>query len=65
MRVPGHSAENAEFIMCRSYAVKDKIGAAIEVPKALGSGLLESADEECLCRELALGDVPFKSKVAP
>jgi hypothetical protein len=51
--------------MCRSYAVKDKIGAAIEVPKALGSGLLESADEECLCRELALGDVPFKSKVAP
>ena len=30
------------------------IGAAIEVHKALGPGLLESAYEQCLCRELAL-----------
>ena len=30
------------------------IGAAIEVHKALGPGLLESAYEECLCRELSL-----------
>jgi GxxExxY protein len=30
------------------------IGAAIEVHKTLGSGLLESAYEECLCRELDL-----------
>lgn len=29
------------------------IGAAIEVHKALGPGLLESAYEECLCCELA------------
>jgi len=36
------------------------IGAAIEVHRTLGPGLLESAYEECLCRELALRRVPFK-----
>ena len=30
------------------------IGAAIEVHKALGPGLLESAYERCLCHELNL-----------
>ena len=34
----------------------DIIGAAIEVHKALGPGLLESAYEECLCYELTLRD---------
>jgi len=36
------------------------IGAAIEVHKALGPGLLESAYEECLCRELDLRGIPFE-----
>jgi len=36
------------------------IGAAIEVHRALGPGLLESAYEECLCRELALRSIPFE-----
>jgi GxxExxY protein len=31
------------------------IGAAIEVHKLLGPGLLESAYEECLAHELSLG----------
>lgn len=35
------------------------IGAAIEVHRALGPGLLESAYEECLCKELCLRHVPF------
>jgi len=35
------------------------IGAAIEVHRALGPGLLESAYVECLCHELALRGVPF------
>jgi len=36
------------------------IGAAIEVHKALGPGLLESAYEHCLCRELDLRGVPLQ-----
>ena len=35
------------------------IGAAIEVHKELGPGLLESTYEECLCHELTLQNIPF------
>lgn len=36
------------------------IGAAIEVHRALGPGLLESAYEQCLAREFSLRDIPFE-----
>lgn len=36
------------------------IGAAIEVHRALGPGLLESAYEHCLCYELDLQKVPYR-----
>jgi len=36
------------------------IGAAIEVHKALGPGLLESAYEECLAHELSLRELVFE-----
>ena len=39
------------------------IGAAIEVHKKLGPGLLESAYEECLCRELHLRGIEFERQV--
>lgn len=38
------------------------IGAAIEVHRHLGPGLLESAYEECLCYELAQKNLRFKKQ---
>ncbi len=39
------------------------IGAAIEVHKTIGPGLLESAYEECLCHELNLRNLHFGRQV--
>ena len=39
------------------------IGAAIEVHKALGPGLLESAYEECLAYEFAVANISFERQV--
>jgi GxxExxY protein len=38
------------------------IGAAIEVHKVLGPGLLESAYERCLARELELRNIPHENQ---
>jgi GxxExxY protein len=40
------------------------IASAIEVHRALGPGLLESAYLACLCRELALRQLNFRTEVA-
>jgi len=39
------------------------IGSAIEVHRALGPGLLESAYEQCLCHELSLRKIPFERQL--
>lgn len=39
------------------------IGAAIEVHKVLGPGLLESAYEECMARELSLSNLRFERQL--
>ena len=39
------------------------IGAAIEVHRAVGPGLLESIYEECMCRELAIQELSFQRQV--
>ena len=49
------------FLREEVYAV---IGAAIEVHKVLGPGLLESAYEECLCHELAARGIHFERQKA-
>ena len=38
------------------------IGAAIEVHRTLGPGLLESAYEQCLAHELSLRQIPFEQQ---
>jgi GxxExxY protein len=38
------------------------IGAAIEVHKSLGPGLLESTYEECLCHELSIQGLSFEKQ---
>lgn len=40
------------------------IGAAIEVHRTLGPGLLESTYRECLCRELSLRGISFRREYA-
>jgi GxxExxY protein len=45
------------------HRTHDIVGAAIEVHRRLGPGLLESAYETCLCRELSLKGIRFQSQV--
>lgn len=42
---------------------KHVIGAAIEVHRKMGAGLIESIYEKCLMRELALQKIPAKNQV--
>ena len=46
--------------MERDKLTYEIIGAAIEVHRAIGPGLLESAYEECLCKELSQRQIPFE-----
>ena len=47
----------------RDPITEQVIGAAIEVHRILGPGLLESVYEKCLCRELGLREIEHKSQV--
>lgn len=40
------------------------IGAAVEVHRTLGPGLLESTYEECFCHELHLRHMPFQRQLS-
>ena len=42
---------------------REVIGAAIEVHRSLGPGLLESAYESCLAHELSLRGIPFQRQL--
>jgi GxxExxY protein len=57
--------ENLKLMDERNYdpLTQKIIGAAIEVHKALGKGLLESIYEEALCYEFELRDINFERQV--
>jgi GxxExxY protein len=55
--------EGTEFRKMLNDLTKSVIGAAIEVHRALGPGLLESAYEICLCRELNLRGIQFQRQL--
>lgn len=49
--------------MLQEQLTEQIIGAAIEVHRELGPGLLESAYEQCFCHELHLRGIAFQSQV--
>jgi len=59
----GTETQRSEESASRDPLTEKIIGFAIEVHRALGPGLLESAYEECLCFELAQSALQFKRQV--
>lgn len=55
--------EGAEIGTDLNRITEAVIGAAIKVHRALGPGLLESAYQECLSRELSLREISFQREV--
>jgi GxxExxY protein len=66
-KLTAESAEDAEkgsrMFMTDDELTEAIIGAAIEVHRIMGPGLLESAYEECLAHELALRGIPFQRQL--
>jgi GxxExxY protein len=56
-------AHSPEMRDCANQLSQRVIGASIEVHKHLGPGLLESAYEACLCRELTLLGIAFERQL--
>src|SRR5690349_22873585 len=60
----GHSHPMKSTITQLNRITGEVIGAAIEVHRQLGPGLLESSYRECLCRELLLRGIAFELLIA-
>jgi GxxExxY protein len=57
------NGRSVEIVQGVNQTTESIIGAAIEVHKLLGPGLLESTYEECLCHELNLRNISFQRQV--
>jgi GxxExxY protein len=59
-----HGDTEARSKLLHENLTERVIGAAIEVHRVLGTGLLESAYEECLCYEFHLRNIRFQRQVS-
>ena len=55
-----HGDTESRSALLHEELTQQVLGAAIEVHRALGPGLLESAYEECLCHEFNLRGISFE-----
>ena len=60
---PAPRASPARTGLVEPELTRQVIACALRVHSALGPGLLESAHETCLCRELALAGLSFRRQV--
>ncbi len=58
-----HGDTGARSKLLHEQLTEQVIGAAIEVHRELGPGLMESASEECLCHELHLRGLKFERQM--
>jgi GxxExxY protein len=61
--MPDDRDADAQTKLIHEELTKQIIGAAIEVHKAIGPGLLESVYQECMCHELNLRGLRFRREV--
>ncbi|MFZ0295289.1 MAG: GxxExxY protein [Candidatus Sulfotelmatobacter sp.] len=59
-----HGDTETQSKLLHEQLTEQVIGAAIEVHRELGPGLMESAYEECLCHELHLRGLKFERQMA-
>ena len=57
------NAEDTEAVKNLNELTETIIGAAMEVHRAVGPGMLESTHEMCLCRELSIRGLRFERQV--
>jgi PD-(D/E)XK nuclease superfamily len=58
-----HGGTETRSKLLHEHLTEQIIGAAIEVHRTLGPGLLESAYEGCLCHEFHLRGIDFRRQV--
>lgn len=62
-KVEGLSDNTRSVCLLEAELTGKIIGAAVDVHRELGPGLLESAYQACICRELSLREIQYRAQV--